>query len=86
MSQTPGVADHGAPVTVAADARNRALRTLVQQLGIDLLAAIALVVYTGLAAETVDWRLLGLSILKTALSTAASYAMRYVAPPPAPEG
>lgn len=80
MPQTPGVADHaGEPA--AADARQRATRTFIQGLLIDVLLAAALVVYDALQAADVDWRLLALSLLKTALTTVASYVMRKVAPP-----
>jgi hypothetical protein len=70
---------HGKHEAVPAkvDAKNRALRTFLQNLGIDLLVAVALVIYTTVGQGTkIDWALLGLSILKTVLSTAASYIMR----------
>lgn len=73
------------PVGAAADAKNRALRTFVQGLLIDALVAVCLVVVDALNQEEVDWRLLILTIAKTVLMTAASYVMRKLAPPPAPE-
>ena len=79
--QIPGVPDHAAPD----DARNRAIRTFVQGLVIDALVAVCLVVVDALNQEVVDWRLLVLTAAKTVLMTAASYVMRKLAPPPAPE-
>lgn len=71
---------HAAPLSAAAlkaDAGNRALRTFLQNLAIDLGVAVALVVYTTVGSGSdIDWALLGLSILKTVLVTAASYIMR----------
>jgi 4-amino-4-deoxy-L-arabinose transferase-like glycosyltransferase len=58
------------------DAKNRALRTLVVGLGLDILAAVSLVVYDALQDDQPDYRLLGAAVLKTAMSTAASYFMR----------
>lgn len=60
------------------DARNRALRTFLQGLAVDLLAAIALTVHELVTADAglPAWRLLGLAVAKTVLTTAASYVMR----------
>lgn len=70
--------------TIQADATNRALRTFLQNLGIDLLVAVALVVYTTVGSGApIDWALLGLSVLKTVLATAASYIMRILGKGPA---
>lgn len=79
MPNVPGQADHSA--APEADARNRALRTFLQGLAIDVLLAVCLVVYQGLESESVDYRLLLLTLLKTALMTAASYVMRKLSPP-----
>lgn len=60
-----------------ADARNRALRTFLQGLGIDLLVAVALVVHqVATDPSPVVWTLLGASLARTAAQTAASYIMR----------
>lgn len=75
--QTPGEPDHAAPD----DARNRAWRTLLQGLLLDVLAAVALVVYEAVSAEEPDLRLLLILVGKTALTTAASYVHRKLQPP-----
>lgn len=80
MTDTPDAPDHAAP-DVEADARNRALRTFVQGLALDLLLAVALTVGEAVEATSVDWRLLGLAVVKTAVTTAASYVARKLAPP-----
>lgn len=73
---------------VRADARNRALRTFWQGLGIDVLIAVAAVLLAW--ADTADltsreaWAALGLLLAKTLLITAASFVMRLKMPPPAP--
>lgn len=64
-----------------ADARNRALRTFLQGLAVDVLLAVCLVAYDALQSDAPDWRLLLLTLLKTALMTAASYVMRKLQPP-----
>lgn len=65
------------PTTVA-DARNRALRTFLQGLGIDLLAAVAVTVYTVVSTgpNVVAWSVLGAAVCKTLLTSGASYVMR----------
>lgn len=70
--------DHASPENAAIE---RALRTFAQGLGLDLLLALAMVVYDAMLQATVDWRLLGLALLKTTLMTVASYVMRRLAPP-----
>jgi len=75
-----GRADHGD--NSSADARNRALRTFLQGLVLDVLLAVALVVYTAVSAGEVDWRLLAAALVRTVLQTAASYVMRKLKPPP----
>jgi hypothetical protein len=83
IPQTPGVPDHAAKAAVP-DALSRAVRTFAQGLVLDVLAAVALIAVEALSAQTVDWRLLGLAIGKTAAMTAASYVHRLLRPPPAP--
>lgn len=61
---------------LAKDARNRALRTFLQGLAIDVAVAVAVVVYDALRTDQPDYRLLGLSVARTVLQTAASYVMR----------
>lgn len=73
--------------TLAQDARNRAWRTLLQGLGVDILVAVGFVLYDALQSATPDYRLLLLSLVKTALVTVASFLMRLktsIAAPPAP--
>jgi len=69
-----------------ADAKNRAWRTFVQGLGIDL--AVALVLAVGPALVGSDfawsrayWSALGLLAAKTAVHTVVSYVARKVVPP-----
>lgn len=87
--QVPGVGDHAAPEDPhsAQDARNRAIRTVIQGLLTDVLVAVALVVYDALqtSSEHIEWKLLAMSVAKTALITVASYVMRKVKPPVADE-
>lgn len=58
------------------DARNRAWRTIIQGLAIDVGVAVALVVYDGVQSESPDYRLLGLSVVRTGLQASASFVMR----------
>lgn len=71
------------------DAGNRALRTFVQGLAIDVVVAVSLVVYEATAEESPDWRLLWASLVKTAVHAVASGLMRLKAggmlAPPAPQ-
>ena len=62
---------------VKTDAKNRALRTFVQGVLIDLLIAIALTAHGILTAEEgFSWTVLGMAVLKTVLTTLTSYVMR----------
>jgi hypothetical protein len=61
---------------VRIDAKNRAMRTLIQGFFIDLLIASATTAYTLLTGENFSWAVLGLAVLKTLLTTATSYVMR----------
>lgn len=58
------------------DARNRALRTFLQGLALDVLVAVCLVVYDAVQTEHPDYRLLLATVIKTGMATAASYVMR----------
>lgn len=67
---------------VAVDARNRALRTFLQNIGFDIAAALVVVLYTVIApAESwgdIQWAVLGFTLVKTASVTGLSYLMRKV--------
>lgn len=76
--QTPGVADHAAR---RSDATDRARRTFLQGLGVDVALGVSLVVYEAVSAAQPDWRLLGVTVAKTALMTGAAYVMRRLKPP-----
>jgi hypothetical protein len=68
------------------DAVNRATRTFVQGLLVDVSAAVVLVATTQLGDlrwTQAYWTALGLLLIKTALSAGVSYVGRRVAPPPA---
>ena len=62
------------------DARNRALRTFLQGLASDVLAAVILLVlpvFTNAQGwQDVDWKILGFLLAKTVVVTALSYVMR----------
>lgn len=64
------------------DARNRAWRTLLQNLAFDIGAAVVLVLYTAfITAQSwgdVEWGLLGFTLVKTFVVTGLSYLMRRV--------
>lgn len=61
------------------------LRTLAQNIGVDVLIATSAVVVdaTSSAADGVAWGALGLILVKTVLNTFASSVMRRVRPPEA---
>lgn len=62
-----------------ADARTRALRTLLQNLVIDVLLGIILVLMPVVQGTgSVDWRLLLASLLKTVFATLLSYGQRFL--------
>lgn len=64
------------------DARNRALRSLLQGLVIDVLVAVALVVYTVTTSpDPVVWNLLAASVARTVAQSMASFVMRRFADP-----
>lgn len=70
---------------VSADARQRSLRTFAQGLGVDIAVAGAALIAA--SAGSIDSRaaagLFAASLGKTVLTAAASYVLRYLAPPPA---
>jgi hypothetical protein len=79
------------------DAKNRALRTFLQGLGIDLAVALAMLITTMLMSKNswgeIEWIVLGFSVFKTVLMVTASFIMRRfidrdgsVALPPDPPG
>jgi hypothetical protein len=70
---------------LARDARNRAVRSFLQGLALDVLVAVALVVRDATNGNDggVDYRLLGLSLAKTVLQSCASYVMRRLVDPSA---
>lgn len=61
---------------LARDARNRALRTFLQGLGIDILVAVSMLVYDALNDDQPNYRLLLATAAKTVLQTIAAYLMR----------
>lgn len=67
---------------VKADARNRAVRTLLQGLAFDVAAAVVIVLYTAFSnAESwgdIQWALLGFTLAKTFTVSGLSYLMRTV--------
>ncbi len=75
---TPGP-DHDAPATGLL--ASLPFRTLLQGLALDVLLAVCLVVYDATSGDAVDWRLLGLALMRTVLQTAASSLMRRLKPP-----
>lgn len=62
------------------DARNRALRTFVQGLASDVIAAVVLLVLPVFTSATgwqnIDWKILSFLIAKTIVVTGLSYVMR----------
>lgn len=58
------------------DARNRALRTFLAGLAIDLAVAVALLVQDSVQEPNADWRVLGASLVRTVLQTTAAYVLR----------
>ena len=67
-------------VGLQVDAKNRATRAFVQGLAIDVLVALAVVVWTYLNSVdgwgAVQWSVLAFTVFKTLCQTAASYIMR----------
>lgn len=77
--QTLGKADHAAPATGLL--ASLPFRTFLQGLALDLLLAICLVVLEATNSGSIDWGLLGFSLVRTALQTAASSVMKRLKPP-----
>lgn len=63
-----------------ADAKNRALRSFVQGLAVDVAVAIATALLVWLPAADLSsgdaWKVIGITLAKTLLQTVASYVMR----------
>ena len=74
-----GEADHASPARGLM--ASLPFRTALQGLGTDVAVAVALVIYDATQSDQVDWRLLGASVLKTAVMTGASYVMKRKRPP-----
>ena len=69
---------------VQADARNRAFRTLVWGLGLDVATAVVLVLVQavgGLEWTPQYWQLLGRAVAKSAVTSAVSYFARLLLKP-----
>lgn len=58
------------------DARNRALRTFVVGLVIDLAVAVALLAQEAAGQPDADFRILAASLLRTLVQTTAAYVLR----------
>ena len=80
----PTTPSNGAPApSRAADARNRAWRTAVQILAVEVLLVVLPLLSDALeGADPVRWSELLRSVVRVALSAVASWAMRYLAVPP----
>lgn len=78
MTNEPGVGDHAASPTGLLDKPE--VRTFIQGVALDVLAAVLLVVLQATGGGDVDWRLLGLLALKTGLYTFASNVMKRIRP------
>lgn len=67
---------------VAADATSRAWRTLLQGLTFDVLAAVALVIFTAVSKANawgdLEWSLVTFTLVKSATVAGLSYLMRTV--------
>jgi hypothetical protein len=68
------------PTPLTTDARNRALRTLLQGLATDVVAALILLLLPVVTAANgwgdFEWRVLGFLVCKTVAVTVLSYVMR----------
>lgn len=76
----PVTPDDHQPVGAPTDARNRAVRTFVQNLLLDVLVAVLLflwpIVSNGAKLSDFDWPLLAFSFAKTVVVTVVAYLMR----------
>lgn len=70
--QRPGHADHGTPGLLD----NTPFRSAVTGLAIDIGVATSLVVVSATTSDSVNWQLLGLSVVRTVLQTAASWVLK----------
>lgn len=62
---------------LARDARNRALRSFLQGLGIDLLVAVAVVVQgVASSSDPIHWRIVAASLARSVAQAAAAFVMR----------
>lgn len=68
--------------TVVRDAKDRAVRTLLQGLVFDVVAAVVLVVFTSVSKANawgdLEWSLIGFAVSKSAVVAALSFLMRTV--------
>lgn len=68
--------------TIKTDARNRALRTLLQGLVFDVAAAATLVLFTAFSSAQawtdLQWTIIGFTLLKSVVVSGMSYLMRRV--------
>lgn len=80
MTTSPVIARPLTVATLTEDARNRALRTFVQGLSVDALAAIGLIILplltTAQSFDDVDWKVLIFLVVKSVVVSAFSYVMR----------
>jgi hypothetical protein len=76
--RTPGP-DHAAPATGLL--ASLPFRTFLQGLGTDVGIAVCFVIYDALNSEVVDYRLLIITVFKTAVMVAVSYIMKRLKPP-----
>lgn len=80
MSQQYGILGKALAPDLTADAKNRAVRSFIQGLGIDLATAIAAALLLWLPDADLSsrdaWIVLGTGLVRTVLGTVASYVMR----------
>lgn len=77
MTVQPSPHRRGRRVALKADARNRAWRTFLQGLAIDLAVAVAVLLYSVTQDDgPIVWAVVGASLLRTVVQTAAAYVMR----------
>lgn len=74
------------PPSATVDARNRAWRTFVQGLAVDVLLSAAAALTLALSAPELTWSKpywigVGLAVGKSVLQAVTSYAARHIAPP-----
>jgi hypothetical protein len=84
FDKTPEVPE--SPATVQSDAKDRAWRTLIQGLLLDLSVAIVLVLAPAVSAvewTSEYWTALGLLVAKSAVQSLVSYLMRTLVKPKA---